>query len=112
MGNRLADKRAKEASLEKSAEMRILVPVEDVPVKIGDHGQVVMEIATNIRKMAHVPVQKWKSMIDASWWGSHWECLGGKSENGLCRMSPWLEPKSSRMVLLLPTGSATRTDSF
>lgn len=43
---------------------------------IEDSGQAVLDIASNIRKVAHVPVQSWKGIGDG-WFGSWFSNLGG-----------------------------------
>lgn len=36
-------------------------------IEIDDHSEVITNITTNIRKLAHVPVQKWTPLIQADW---------------------------------------------
>lgn len=45
-------------------------------IDISDSGEAVQSIASEIRKIAHVPVQTWKG-IDTSWFGSLFSGLGG-----------------------------------
>ncbi|XP_064495958.1 endogenous retrovirus group 3 member 1 Env polyprotein-like [Pseudopipra pipra] len=40
----------------------------DCCLQIDDNRQAVMDIAKDIRKLTHVPVQKWNSMLDSKWW--------------------------------------------
>lgn len=48
----------------------------DCCLKIDDNGDAVLDMANQIRKIAHVPVQKWESMMSANWWdgilGKEW----------------------------------------
>ncbi|RMC21003.1 hypothetical protein DUI87_01859 [Hirundo rustica rustica] len=48
----------------------------DCCLKIDDNGDAVLDIVNDIRKIAHVPVQKWESMLNTSWWdnvlGAEW----------------------------------------
>jgi hypothetical protein len=44
---------------------------------IDDNDQAVMEIATNIRKMAHVPIQVWKGWDLNSLFDGWFSVLGG-----------------------------------
>lgn len=37
-------------------------------LKICDNGNAVLDIASDIRNIAHVPVQKWNSVMDTNWW--------------------------------------------
>ncbi|XP_033367527.1 endogenous retrovirus group 3 member 1 Env polyprotein-like [Parus major] len=39
-------------------------------IEIDDHSEVIKNITTNIRKLAHVPVQKWSSLVKTSWWNN------------------------------------------
>lgn len=38
-------------------------------LKIDDNGNAVLDIASDIRNIAHVPVQKWNSVMDTNWLG-------------------------------------------
>ncbi|XP_063253201.1 endogenous retrovirus group 3 member 1 Env polyprotein-like isoform X1 [Prinia subflava] len=53
----------------------------DCCLKIDDNGEAVLDIVNDIRKIAHVPVQKWESMLSTSWWDNvlgieWWKKLG------------------------------------
>ncbi|XP_063213582.1 endogenous retrovirus group 3 member 1 Env polyprotein-like [Chroicocephalus ridibundus] len=53
----------------------------DCCLKIDDNGDAILELTEEIRKIAHVPVQKWESMLNDNWWnnvfgGSWWKKLG------------------------------------
>uniref|UniRef100_A0A674H2S3 Envelope glycoprotein n=1 Tax=Taeniopygia guttata TaxID=59729 RepID=A0A674H2S3_TAEGU len=37
-------------------------------VEINDYGETIRDLATEIKRVAHVPVQKWNSLLQASWW--------------------------------------------
>lgn len=37
-------------------------------VEIDDHSEAIKNITTNIRKLAHVPVQRWTPMFKSNWW--------------------------------------------
>ncbi|GCB86247.1 hypothetical protein scyTo_0026952 [Scyliorhinus torazame] len=50
-------------------------------LNIDNNGEAVMEISEGIRKIAHVPVQKWKSFGVGGWWpsvfdGTWWKTMG------------------------------------
>lgn len=36
-------------------------------IEIDDHGDLIKNITTKIRKLAHVPVQKWTPLIKSNW---------------------------------------------
>lgn len=36
-------------------------------VEIDDHGEAITKIAEEIKRVAHVPVQKWNSILKADW---------------------------------------------
>lgn len=40
----------------------------DCCLHIDDHGEAITRITQNIRKLAHVPVQKWQSITTKDWW--------------------------------------------
>lgn len=40
----------------------------DCCLQIDDNEEAVKDLAKDIRNIAHVQVQKWKSMLDSSWW--------------------------------------------
>jgi hypothetical protein len=42
---------------------------QDSCLHVDDNGQAITEIATNIRKMAHVPIQVWKGWDPNSLFG-------------------------------------------
>lgn len=85
-GNNMADKEAWDAAEHGDKRVRILKTEEggvcgkfstsDCCLKIDDAGEAVLEITQNIRKIAHVPVQRWESMFKTSWWdnapGTEW----------------------------------------
>lgn len=37
-------------------------------VEIDEHSEAIKNIATNIRKLAHVPVQRWTPLFKSNWW--------------------------------------------
>ncbi|RMC22045.1 hypothetical protein DUI87_02916 [Hirundo rustica rustica] len=37
-------------------------------IEINDYGETIRGLAAKIKKVAHVPVQKWNSILQASWW--------------------------------------------
>ncbi|TRZ06339.1 hypothetical protein HGM15179_020768 [Zosterops borbonicus] len=37
-------------------------------IEIDDYGETIKGLAAEIKKVAHVPVQKWNSILQASWW--------------------------------------------
>ncbi|RMC12248.1 hypothetical protein DUI87_09759 [Hirundo rustica rustica] len=37
-------------------------------IEINDYGETIRDLAAEIKKVAHVPVQKWNSILKASWW--------------------------------------------
>lgn len=37
-------------------------------IKIDDNGDIIKNITSNIRKLAHVLVQKWTPLINTGWW--------------------------------------------
>lgn len=37
-------------------------------VEIDDYGETIRDLATEIKRVADVPVQKWNSILQASWW--------------------------------------------
>uniref|UniRef100_A0A7M4FGQ1 ENR1 protein n=1 Tax=Crocodylus porosus TaxID=8502 RepID=A0A7M4FGQ1_CROPO len=39
-------------------------------LQIDDNGKAVLEIAKEIRKIAHVPIQTWKNTWDGDWWSN------------------------------------------
>lgn len=58
-------------------------------VEIDDHGEAIKNITNNIRKLAHVPVQRWTPLIKANWWDN---LFGGNWWNkilffGLCALT-------------------------
>ncbi|XP_023784292.1 endogenous retrovirus group 3 member 1 Env polyprotein-like [Cyanistes caeruleus] len=50
-------------------------------MEIDDYGETIKGLAAEIKKVAHVPVQKWNSILQASWWdqifgqGAWWKKL-------------------------------------
>lgn len=42
----------------------------DCCLHIDDNGEAIQSIAQNIRKIAHVPVQKWHPVTTADWWNN------------------------------------------
>lgn len=42
----------------------------DCCLHIDDNGEAITKITQNIRKLAHVPVQKWKSITTPDWWNN------------------------------------------
>ncbi|RMC21778.1 hypothetical protein DUI87_02647 [Hirundo rustica rustica] len=51
-------------------------------IEINDYGETIRGLAAEIKKVAHVPVQKWNSILQASWWdqlfgiGAWWKKVG------------------------------------
>ncbi|RMB89521.1 hypothetical protein DUI87_34095 [Hirundo rustica rustica] len=51
-------------------------------IEINDYGETIRDLAAEIKKVAHVPVQKWNSILKASWWdqifgtGDRWKKVG------------------------------------
>ncbi|RMB92844.1 hypothetical protein DUI87_30738 [Hirundo rustica rustica] len=51
-------------------------------IEINDYGETIRDLAAEIKKVAHVPVQKWNSILKASWWdqifgtGDWWKKVG------------------------------------
>ncbi|RMC20116.1 hypothetical protein DUI87_00966 [Hirundo rustica rustica] len=51
-------------------------------IEIDDYGETIGGLAAEIKKVAHVPVQKWNSILQASWWdqlfgtGAWWKKVG------------------------------------
>ncbi|RMB92328.1 hypothetical protein DUI87_31201 [Hirundo rustica rustica] len=37
-------------------------------IEIDDYGETIRDLAAEIKRVAHVPVQKWNSVLQASWW--------------------------------------------
>ncbi|RMC19888.1 hypothetical protein DUI87_03454 [Hirundo rustica rustica] len=47
-------------------------------IEIDDYGETIRDLAAEIKKVAHVPVQKWNSILQASWWD---QLFGQETEN-------------------------------
>jgi len=50
-------------------------------LEIDDNGEAIAKIADEIKRIAHVPVQKWNSILSDNWWdnlcnGAWWKKLG------------------------------------
>ncbi|XP_053803589.1 endogenous retrovirus group 3 member 1 Env polyprotein-like [Vidua chalybeata] len=41
-------------------------------LEIDNHGDLIKNVTTRIRKLAHVPVQRWTPLIKANWWDNIW----------------------------------------
>lgn len=37
-------------------------------IEIDDYGETIRDLSAKIKKVAHLPVQKWNSILKASWW--------------------------------------------
>ncbi|KAJ7427444.1 hypothetical protein WISP_07072 [Willisornis vidua] len=53
----------------------------DCCLQIDDHGEAILNMANNIRKLAHVPPQEWTPILKSDWWadvfsGSWWKKVG------------------------------------
>lgn len=44
-------------------------------IEIDDHGEAIKNITSNIRKLAHVPIQRWTPLLKTGWWEN---LLGGE----------------------------------
>ncbi|XP_068873801.1 endogenous retrovirus group 3 member 1 Env polyprotein-like [Aphelocoma coerulescens] len=77
----------------------------DCCIHIDDHGEAITKITQNIRKLAHVPVQKWQPLITSEWWenifqGQWWKkalIIVGLSLTGLIFL-PCLIPCFIRLI--------------
>jgi hypothetical protein len=98
--------------------MKFLKPAgsnqSDCCFRIDDNSQAVIEITTNIKKMAHVPIQVWKGWDPNSLYGGWFSALGGFKTLivmmalvlGACLMLPCLVPlvlRSIRTTMEAPT---------
>lgn len=74
-------------------------------IEIDDHGEAVKNVTNNIRKLVHVPVQRWTPLFKTSWWDTLFDGEWWKKGIlfGLCALTsviflPHLLPCLIRMI--------------
>ena len=68
-------------ALRKARELGEKFNTSECCLEIDDNGEAIAKIADEIKRIAHVPVQKWNSILSDNWWdnlcnGAWWKKLG------------------------------------